>query len=100
MTPQTKSNTLKIWDLALRTMIPVVMTVAAVVITHEVRISNIEANRFTDRDGYEMQERIMEKLPPKWLREDLISITQTQKEIKSELQRLSIKIEQVKAGQK
>ena len=71
----------RIWDIAIKSLIPIVMVVVGWGIILEVRVSVIESNRFTSKDAAELRNSLLRDLPPTWLREDL-------KEIKDRLRRL------------
>lgn len=76
-------------------MVPLSIILAGTVIAHEVRISVIESNRFTDSDANLMFEKIRAELPPEWLKAKVNEIKTDQKEI---LRRLSYIEAKVKAS--
>lgn len=58
-----------IWSLA--TLISINVSILTFILIEvwdlEIRVSRIEANRFTSMDGVKLQTNIMDKLPPTWL---------------------------------
>ena len=48
----------RFWDMAARFMVPVVMGLSAMLVSHEVRLAKIEANRFTASDAGMMEGRV------------------------------------------
>jgi hypothetical protein len=72
----------RVWDMLTKATVPITMIVATALISHEVRLSRIEENRFTDLDGAHLHQKLLEDFgktyPPKWLLEDV-------KEIKDKL---------------
>jgi len=69
----------------------VTLAMAAAVLAHEWRLINIESNRFTDQDGHQLEAKILEKLPPQWLREDIRDIKSSLKSFDERLRRIEIK---------
>jgi len=61
----------KVWDLAMKALIPVVLALGTWMIGLEVRASKMEAK--------------FENMPPQWLKNDVASIKETLKEIESRL---------------
>ena len=57
----------RLWDVILRLTVPVVGALCATIIYHEVRLSVIEGNRFTQEDGHVLDEKIR-------IREDVMRI--------------------------
>lgn len=60
----------RLWDIISKLMVPVVLAAGAVLIKHEVAL----AGQFSLEDAVKMEQRIMEKTPPTWLRESLQEI--------------------------
>jgi hypothetical protein len=82
-TPTTtpRTNGALLWDWILRISVPVIVLLAGAMISHEVRIQNIEGNRFTVKDGVNMEERISRLFPPTWLLDDIKEIKAAIKEL-------------------
>lgn len=60
----------RLWDILSKLMVPVVLLAGAGLIRHEV----VLASAFSYDDAVKMEQRIMEKTPPAWLRESLQEI--------------------------
>ena len=75
----------RVWDILFKVSVPLVLLLGSVLVTHEVRLSSIESNRFTNRDAQELERRILAGVPPAWLREDI-------REIKEGLDRLLVRL--------
>jgi hypothetical protein len=75
------------WMTMFKISVPVIYglmaALIAAVIAHEVRVSVIESNRFTDEDAYQMETRMMEL--PKWHLDDIGEIKVTLKSIDTRL---------------
>ena len=75
-----KSTSEKIWDVVLKASVPLSLLLGSALITHEVRLSKIEATHFTREDSYKLRaalhKEIEERYPPKWLRQKVQHIEQ------------------------
>ena len=71
---QRATTSARIWDLAMKAAVPAVIALAGWAISHEVRVSLIESNRFTAKDAAELERQLKQDLPPMWLREELADI--------------------------
>lgn len=74
-------GTMRLWDIATKAAVPVLVLVSGWMVALEVRVSVIESNRFTSGMAAQMREEIRKELPPQWLKDDLT-------EIKDRLKRL------------
>ena len=90
MTTPAKSKV--VWDMAMKIAVVVVIAVGTATFTHEVRLASnevrlasIESSRFTDQDARDLEDRISEGYPLKWLMEDV-------KEIKDLLKVISVDV--------
>ena len=70
------------WDVIAKLSSAGVLACVAAIVTHEVRISVIEANRFTDEDALAMERRIMGAIPPPVVELQFASIAEDLQEIK------------------
>lgn len=61
----------KVWEILVKVMVPVGIIAAGTIIGHEIRLTRIESNRFTDHDAGELRKDIMQALPPQWLRDEI-----------------------------
>ena len=88
-------NGSKIWEIALKALVPISILIGSVLIAHEVRISKIESNRFTDKDAAvheaAMKEYVLQYSTPSWLRDDITEIKDTLKAVQSRLRELERK---------
>ena len=64
----------KAWEAALKAMVPLVLAIGAWLVGVQVRLSSLEATRFTHQDGRDLEDRIDARMYPAWLREDLSEI--------------------------
>ena len=64
----------RLWDVLVKLSVPGVIVCVSSLVLHEVRLSVIESNRFTDEDSFALETRILSNVPPPWLREDLNEI--------------------------
>ena len=71
----------RVWDVLSKLMVAVTIAMGGAVITHEIRLGSIESRQFTLQDANEMERRLLEHLPPSWLREDIKELKGGQKEI-------------------
>lgn len=83
------TNGAKFWDFVTKISIPLVFIASAAVITHEVRISIIESNRFTDVDAARMHEEMAGETAT---REDIAELKTLVKENGKRLRQLEIRI--------
>ena len=60
----------RLWDILTKLMVPAVMIVGAGLVRHEAALASV----FSYDDAVKMEQRIMEKSPPAWLRESLQEI--------------------------
>lgn len=74
----TRSLSDRIWDIATKLSVPAVLAAGAAIIAHEIRISRLEATRFSRSDGLvlerDVREWMDERFPPYWLRASLVEI--------------------------
>lgn len=82
----------RVWDLAGRVAVVIVLGVGSWMIGHEVRLSKIESNRFTDAAAIQLERRILQQLPPSWLREDITEIKAMLKDYGVRMRELEQKI--------
>ena len=80
------------WDVALKFAVPLVIGAFGMSINHEIRISRIEENRFTNADGAALEARVLDKLPPQWLREQVNEIKAAQKVMLDRMRELELKV--------
>lgn len=70
----------RVWDFASKAAMPACVVLASVLITHEIRLSKIEATRFALSDAHrlrsEIESDIEKRYPPKWLRQKVQHIEQ------------------------
>ncbi len=78
---RTKTRSDRAWDIATKVAVPLVLVVAAWMVSLQVRVSVIESTRFTGQDGEAMRATLLRDFPPQWMRDDL-------NEIKERLRRL------------
>lgn len=71
---------------------PLAVLIAGAVISHEVRLAQVEASRFTDSEGAEMERRIYKSLPPVWLRERLDKLEAEQDDHDKRIRELEKKV--------
>jgi hypothetical protein len=75
---QTERHSARLWDIALKAVIPVVIALTGWVVAMEVRVSVIESSRFTPRDGQVLRDDLVKQMallyPPAWLRESIARI--------------------------
>lgn len=45
------------WDIAIKLLVPLSLIAAGAMVNHEVRLSRIEESRFTQQDGYILEEK-------------------------------------------
>jgi hypothetical protein len=87
MTPATKAD--RAWDWLCKAAVPVLVVLGTAVITHEVRISRIEENRFTALDGARLEAGILSAMP---LMTDIAEIKLDVKEMKTRLREVEKKL--------
>jgi len=58
----------------------------------EWRITQIESNRFTHTDGVALERRLLEKLPPQWLRDELVEIKGNLRGVETRLRSIEQKV--------
>lgn len=78
----------RIWDMAAKLAIPVVLAVGAMVLNHENRLTRLEEGRFTTKDAAEMEARILryiESEGPRWLKDYLERLSVSMGEARREL---------------
>lgn len=79
----------RIWSWIIKGGIPVLLATVVTLIgfgaSLNTRVTVIESNRFTAGDAAKLREKILQELPPSWLREDLA-------EIKERLKRLEERV--------
>ena len=92
----TRSASDKVWDLLTRAAVPLSVIVAGAMIAHEVRISVIESNRFTNHDGDKLDQEIKywieNRYPPEWLREEMNELKRSQREMLRRITEIERKI--------
>ncbi len=80
----------------MKILIPVLLMwaifVQSTMTQHNEELAVIQATRFTDQDGRELLDTILERTPPAWLREDLTEIKLELQDIKTRLGTLEAKI--------
>ena len=82
----------KLWDAAMKLMVPVVIAIVGWGITLSVNVSNLQLVSMTKSDGHAMETRIMKNLAPEWLREDLREIKDLLKQQDERLRVLESKV--------
>ena len=82
---------LKAWDLMLKALIPVVVFLCGVLLSHEMRITKIESNRFTLKDGQVLEDKIRKDYPPQWLREQIAEMKVTLIKIEDRLRKAELR---------
>lgn len=75
----------RVWDVALKLMVPIVIAACTAIILHEVRLTVMESKLF-DRNGDP-------RFPPPWLREDLSEIKELLRDQDRRLRDLELKME-------
>lgn len=73
-TPDGHSTSDRVWDIVLKALVPVSILLAGSLVSHEVRLAKIEESRFTERDASLMERRIIESIPPPWLKAQIEEI--------------------------
>ncbi|MCP5059020.1 MAG: hypothetical protein GY937_20135 [bacterium] len=86
-----KSPPSRVWDILSKVAFYLACVLGATAVAHEVRLSTIENNRFTDKDGMELERRIMQGVPPEWFREDV-------SEIKTRLDSIDSRLRKIETG--
>lgn len=66
----------RVWDVAVKALVPVVIAIVGWGIGHEIRVSNLELTAMSKMEGASLEQRMREQLVPAWLREDLAEIKQ------------------------
>lgn len=81
-----------VWDILIKAAVPISVMTAGAIITHEVRISRIESNQFTGKMGSDlrndMKEWVTSQFPPPWLKESMIEIKQSLRDIEARIRSL------------
>jgi hypothetical protein len=67
-------NGSKVWEYALKTLVPVSVIMGSALVVHEVRLSVIESNRFTTKDAAVLKEQIYTSFPQDWLQSQIAEI--------------------------
>ena len=85
-----------VWEILIKVSVPIVLGLGGMMLAHEIRLSKIEATRFTAKDGIELRDTITKQLPPEWLKEKVNKLERGQREIELKLERLMTKMEEDK----
>lgn len=90
----------KIIDLATRLVLAIVITwcvwATKELFAHDHRIRFIEDTRFTDKDGRALYDKVMNAMPPEWLREDVHDIKTALKEMRARMEEIKLEVERLK----
>jgi hypothetical protein len=74
----TKEQNEKIWDLVLRAMVPLSITAGGWLVSSSVNNSTniklLEETKISYEEARQMETRIIESMPPPWLKEDIQEI--------------------------
>lgn len=81
----------KVWDVLLKATVPISIIIGGALIGHEVRISRIEASRFTNADGLRLERDIRSWIDTRFpgkaefqgLREDVSEIREAVKRLEA-----------------
>lgn len=79
-----------IWDNAVKIAMPLCILLVGAVIVNRISIREIQVSRFTDRDGSELERRLLEARPPQYLRDDITEIKQLMRDFDIRLRRVEI----------
>lgn len=88
---------LALWEVLKVLVVPLAFALGGFLVGHEIRLSLIEDNRFTDQDAAELRQEILKERPPPWLTDDL---KQLQKHCRETELQLSDLLARVKALEK
>jgi len=78
----------RFWDFATKATVPLAMVIGGALVTHEVRLTKIESNRFTQEAARELERRIEAQIVPGWLKENINDMKDTLKAIEARLQQI------------
>ena len=81
-----------IWDVLFKAAVPVVIAIGGWAVSKEVEISHIKSTYMSLEQGVAMERRMLENMPPQWLREDLVEIKNILKTQDDRLRDIEVKI--------
>lgn len=83
----------KVWDLAMKASVPILIILGTALIRQEIRISRIEETRFTDSDGLRLEQRLERWIEQRFpSRSDFESMREDVREIKAAIKILEKKM--------
>jgi hypothetical protein len=83
---------LALWELLRMAAVPLAFTLGGWIVGHEIRLTSIEANRFTDQDAAAMHREILKELPPQWVREALKDLKDHHREMERQFSDLNARV--------
>lgn len=87
-----KSKNSHIWDILFKAAVPLVISIGAWAISKEVELSHIKSTYMSLEQGMAMERRMLENMPPQWLKEDLVEIKNILKVQDARLRDIEVKI--------
>lgn len=82
-----------LWEILKTAAVPLAFALGGFLFGHEIRISGIEATRFTDQDAAEMHREILKDLPPQWLKDAIKALQEHCREGDINLAALNARVE-------
>lgn len=87
----------RLWELFYRLTGALVIACVTAVVVHEVRLTVIESNRFTNQDGVMLKEELLKELPPEWLRDTVKDLKKNDENQYRQLQAIESRLARIEA---
>lgn len=82
----------RVWDYVFKAMVPIGLAAGGMVVAHEVRLTRMEANAFTVRDGRQLETKMADT---PWLKESIAEIKQLLREQDKRLRAIENRVAQL-----